>query len=491
MSSTISDQTIRVFNPATQEPLSDIPIATTIELNEILTHARNAASPWSARSPRDRAHVLTQFRKALAGMSEDLIQSICNETGKKHFEGLLEVITSLEHLKRAAGSASRVLKSRSRNSGFLKYKRARIQYEPLGVAGIISPWNYPLILSLSPVAEALLAGNTVVLKPSEQTPLTAKILKQIWDSLNTDRDAFQVIYGAGETGSCLVNSPETDIICFTGSTAIGRRIAEDCARQLKPVILELGGKDPMVVLNDAPLERTLRAAIWGGMSNAGQTCVSVERIYVQRSLYGEFSTRLTDMICALSATADETGTIGPVTIAGGYEKIIRQLKALPEATQVERGKTSMAGWFIAPTVVFDPPSDSDILCEETFGPVVTVTPFDTLEEAVRLANATGYGLSASVFTRNKAHADYFTRRINAGSIVVNDVITGYVIADLPFGGKGLSGFGRVHGEEGLKAFSHIKSITENRLRFRSEPWWYDQQKRYQDVLKKFIRWYYG
>ncbi len=491
MSSTISNQAIRVFNPATQEKLADIPITSTDELNEILTRASKSTTMWNSTSLRNRITILKGFRKAIVTASENLILTICNETGKKHFEGLLEVITSLEHLKQAAVSAPQILKSRSRNSGFLKYKRSRVQYEPLGVAGIISPWNYPLILSLSPVVEALLAGNTVILKPSEQTPLTAKLLKQIWDSIDVNPDIFQVIYGAGETGSHLVDSPKTDIICFTGSTHIGRKIAEACARQLKPVILELGGKDPMVVLNDAPLERTLQAAIWGGMSNAGQTCISVERIYVQKDLYPEFSHRISDMISDVSAGPDESNTIGPITIANGYDKIINQLNDLPESIRIEKGKTSTNDLFIAPTVVFDPPRDSALNCEETFGPIITVTPFNTIEDAIQLANDTGYGLSASVFTRNKKHAKYLAEKINAGSVVINDVLTGYGIADLPFGGRGLSGFGRVHGEEGLKAFSHVKSITDNRFMFKSEPWWYVNQKRVQNLLKKFIRWYYG
>ncbi|NQU66641.1 MAG: aldehyde dehydrogenase family protein [Candidatus Marinimicrobia bacterium] len=491
MSSTIADQTINVFNPATRESLADIPITSTDELDGLLTHARQSAATWNASSVRHRVAILKRFRKAIVLASEDLIQTICNETGKKHFEGLLEVITSLEHLKRAAISAPRILKPRSRNSGFLKYKRSHIQYEPLGVAGIISPWNYPLILSLSPVVEALLAGNTVVLKPSEQTPLTAKLLKKIWDSIDVNSDIFQVINGAGETGSHLVDSPNTDIICFTGSTQIGRKIAEACARQLKPVILELGGKDPMVVLNDAPLERALQAAIWGGMSNAGQTCISVERIYVQKDLYSEFSHRISDMVSNVSAGPGESDTIGPITIANGYEKIINQLNDLPESIRIEKGKASTEDLFIAPTVVFDPPKDSAVICEETFGPVITITPFNTIEDAIQLANDTGYGLSASVFTRNKTHAKYLAEKINAGSVVINDVLTGYGIADLPFGGRGLSGFGRVHGEEGLKAFSHVKSITDNRFMFKSEPWWYVNQKRVQNLLKKFIRWYYG
>ena len=491
MSSTITDQIIHVFNPATQESLSDISITSKEHVDGILAKSKASANIWNSSSIRYRISELTQFRKGIVNQSEELIATICQETGKKHFEGLLEVITSLEHLKRAAKSSIRVLKSRPRNSGFLKYKRAVVQYEPLGVAGIISPWNYPLILSLSPVVEAMLAGNTVVLKPSEQTPLTARLLKEIWDSVIDDPDIFQVIYGAGETGSQLVNSPNTDIICFTGSTAIGRKIAEDCAKRLKPVILELGGKDPMIVLKDAPLEQAVKAAVWGGMSNAGQTCISVERIYVDQSIYKEFSERISTVIHQLSAGPESTDTIGPITIANGYEKIISQLDHLPENLKIERGKSSKNHFFIPPTLVFDPPSNAAINGEETFGPIITISSFETVDEAVQLANNTGYGLSASVFTRDKKLAKYLANKIRAGSIVINDALSGYGIADLPFGGRGLSGFGRVHGEEGLRAFSHVKSVTTNRVNLKSEPWWYDNQKKYQNILKKFIRWYYG
>lgn len=491
MSSTIADQVIRVFNPATQDSLANIPISSAEQVNEILHRSKVSADLWNHSSIRHRISELARFRKAIVNKSEELIATICQETGKKYFEGLLEVITSLEHLKRAAKSAPAVLKPRTRNPGFLKYKRAVVHYEPLGVAGIISPWNYPLILSLSPVVEAMLAGNTVVLKPSEQTPLTAKLLKQIWDSVCDQKDVFQVIYGAGETGSRLVSSSETDIICFTGSTSIGRKIAEDCAKQLKPVILELGGKDPMIVLKDAPLDHAVKAAVWGGMSNAGQTCISVERIYVHQSIFQEFSKRISTMVRQLSAGPESTDTIGPITIANGYDKIMKQLESLPENLKIEQGKATKNSLFIPPTLVFDPPSGAAISCDETFGPIITISSFKTIDEAVQYANNTGYGLSASVFTRDKKKAKYLSNKIRAGSIVVNDALSGYGIADLPFGGRGLSGFGRVHGEEGLRAFSHVKSVTTNRVNLRSEPWWYENQKKYQKMLKKFIRWYYG
>ncbi len=491
MSVIINDTLLKVFNPADGSQLADIPVTSPEEVDRILDQANQAAENWKALSTQGRGKIINRFRKGLIARMDSLIDTICAETGKKPFEGLLEIMTSMEHMKRAVPLAKRALRREKRRSGFLLHKRAYVQYEPMGVAGIISPWNYPLILALSPVVEALLAGNPVVLKPSEQAPLTPRLLKEVWDAETDYPHVFQVIYGGGETGHHLVTSPKTHIVCFTGSTKVGRIIARDCADHLKPVILELGGKDPMIILKDADLTRSIRAAIWGSVSNAGQTCISVERIFIHESRYAEFSKRMGKLIKTMTAGKDESNHIGAITMKAGLEKIREQLNEVEKTSGMVQGTADDLGWFIPPTVVFDPPAGSKILLEETFGPVMTITPFKSIDEAVTLANSTGYGLSASVFTRNKALGREIASRLNAGSVVINDVLTGYGIADLPFGGKGLSGFGRLHGEEGLKAFCNIKSITENCINLSTELWWYGMSRKIEKPLKKIIRFYYG
>ena len=285
MSVRISNNTMEVFNPATGEDLTQISLTTLQDLESTLQIAKTASADYNYSSFYRRQNLMTRFRKGIVRRMDDFIETICSETGKKPVEGLMEVFISLEHLKQSSKHLYEALGKRSRRAGILKARKAWVEYEAMGVAGIISPWNYPLILTVSPLVEALLAGNAVVLKPSEHTPLTTQLLKTVWDEATGRPELFQPVYGAGEVGSALVNSPQTDVICFTGSTAVGRQIAQACAPLFKPVILELGGKDPMIILEDADINRTVEAAIWGGLSNAGQTCISVEQIFAHEKIY--------------------------------------------------------------------------------------------------------------------------------------------------------------------------------------------------------------
>ena len=420
---------------------------------------------------------------------DDFIETICSETGKKKVEGLMEVFISMEHMQKSSRYVYEALGRRSRRAGILKTRKVWIEYEALGVAGIISPWNYPLILSLSPMVEALLAGNTVVLKPSEHTPLTTELLKKVWDESTEEPQLFQAVYGAGEIGNELVTSSHTDVICFTGSTAVGRKIAKTCAPLFKPVILELGGKDPMIILDDADLDRSVEAAVWGGLSNAGQTCISVERIYVHKTIYHQVVTKMSAEIKGISSGGGDT-LLGAISIDGSLEKIKMQISDARENSEVVEGSAD-SGWFIPPTLVVNPPSEAKILQDETFGPAITIQPFQSDEEAVKLANMTGYGLSASIFGRNQKRMKAIARRIRAGTVSINDVLTHYGIADLPFGGMGLSGMGKVHGKEGLRAFSHQKSYMKNRVQLKSEFWWYKKSEKFGKLLKKWIKWQYS
>jgi acyl-CoA reductase-like NAD-dependent aldehyde dehydrogenase len=420
---------------------------------------------------------------------DEFIETICSETGKKSVEGLMEVFISLEHITQSLNHHYEALGKRSRRVGILKTRKAWVEYEAMGVAGIISPWNYPLILTASPLVEAILAGNTVVLKPSEQTPLTTQLLKKVWDETTGEAELFQAVYGAGDLGNAIVCSQNTDVICFTGSTAVGRKIAEACAPIFKPVILELGGKDPMIILEDANIDRSVEAAIWGGFSNAGQSCISVERIFAQEKIYSKMVNKLSEAIQEISS-GPEDSPVGAISVDISLEKIKNQITNAKISSEVIEGSKS-GGWFIAPTLIVNPPFDAKILQEETFGPVMTIHPFKTSLNAVELANKTGYGLSASVFGKNKKNIKYISRRINAGVISINDVLTHYGIADLPFGGMGLSGIGKVHGREGLQAFSHQKGYISPRVQLKSEFWWYKKSEKFGRYLKKLIKWQYS
>ncbi len=494
MSVRIENNTLQIFNPATKEDVGSVQITSGKEMESILNTAKTTAVEYNNSGLKFRGRLITKFRKNLVALMDDFIDIICSETGKKSEEAVTEIFTSVEHMKQAVKLSRIVLTPERRRTGLLKTKRATVWYEPFGVAGIISPWNYPLILTVTPLVEALLAGNTVVLKPSEQTPLTVKLLKDIWDEATDKPNIFQVVYGAGEVGHHLVTASQTDVICFTGSTAVGRKIAEACAPLFKPVVLELGGKDPMIVMENANLNRAADAAIWGGMSNAGQTCTSVEKLYIHSAKKDEFISKLKYRIENLKTGADDECQIGAVTVSNSREKIISQIDEVRDNANIIEGSVAddTGGWFIPPTLVIDPPDDAEIQKEETFGPVIVLEEFDNEDDLLRkINNSNGYGLSASVFSRNRKKAREIASKIHTGSVNINDVMTQYGIADLPFGGVGKSGIGKVHGEEGLKAFCRVKSILENRITMKSEFWWFDSSKSYGKWMKKFIKLFYG
>jgi len=485
MSCRLTEKYIEVFNPATGEDLENVPITTPKEIDVILASSKQFTD-WGDFSVKARGKVIQKFQHEVVKEMDNFIETICSETGKKSPEGLLEVFTSLGHVKESIKIARRTLKKDKRSVGLMKTKKAWVQYEPMGVAGIISPWNYPLILTLTPVVEALLAGNTVVLKPSEQTPLTTVLLKKVWDKSTQLPEVFQTVYGGGDVGNQIVTSNKTDMICFTGSTLVGRKIAEVCAPLFKPVILELGGKDPLIVLNDAKIDRTVNAVMWGAFSNAGQTCTSVERVFVHESIFDLFISKCETEIAKLSSGSDENCHIGAISVEAGIDKINEQVNDVRNKCKVIEGVKGQTKWFIPPTIVVNPPLDAPISTEESFGPIMTITPFSTDEEVIELANNTGFGLSASVFGKNKNHISKIVNQLKAGSVAINDVMTQYGIADLPFGGTGLSGIGRVHGPEGLKAFSHIKSVMDTRISQKSEFWWFKNRKKTEKWLKMVL-----
>ncbi len=488
MSVRITESTLNVFNPTTGEDISSIPMTDIPQLRSILQSAKDAADRYNFSSFYRRQKLVRKFQRGIVRHMDDFIETICSETGKKKIEGLMEVFISLEHMQKSSRYVYEALGRRSRRAGILKTRKVWVEYEALGVAGIISPWNYPLILSLSPMVEALLAGNAVVLKPSEHTPLTTKLLKKVWDESTKDPQLFQAVYGAGEIGNELVISCQTDVICFTGSTAVGRKIAKACAPMFKPVILELGGKDPMIILDDADLDRSVEAAVWGGLSNAGQTCISVERIYVHKIIYHQVVKKMSAEIKGISSGGGDS-LLGAISVNSSLKKIQDHISDARENSDVIEGSAD-SGWFIPPTLVVNPSSEAKILQDETFGPTITIQPFKSDNEAVKLANMTGYGLSASIFGRNQKRMKAIARRIRAGTVSINDVLSHYGIADLPFGGMGLSGIGKVHGKEGMRAFSHQKGYMKNRFQLKSEFWWYKKSEKFGKLLKKWIKWQY-
>ncbi|MCC7075817.1 MAG: aldehyde dehydrogenase family protein [Acidimicrobiia bacterium] len=480
MTETTSQQSeIESRNPATRELLGTVPVMDEAEVRQCVQRARRAAEDWAALPLDDRLAHLARLQDILARDSREIATRIAAETGKPRHEALFtEVTATCELLRTLRRHAAGVLRPRRIDPGILKTKRAWTVYEPLGVVGVISPWNYPFTLSMTPVVTALAAGNTVVLKPSEVTPLVGTVIEEIFEAARFPASTVEVVTGAGATGAMLVRSG-VNKIHFTGSTATGRRIMEAAAETLTPVVMELGGKDPMIVAEDADLERAARGAVWAGFSNSGQICMSVERVYVPASIHDAFVSRVVELTRELRQGTDTDGD--PVDIGAMITPAQTDIVEAHVADALERGatletggarRTDLGGDFFEPTVLTGVNHDMRVMQEETFGPVLPIMRVETEDEGVRLANDTTYGLTASVWTRDRANGERIASELRAGCVLINDHITGYALCDLPFGGVGDSGFGRVHGPEGLLEFVEVKSFVEDRLGLRAEPYWF-------------------
>ena len=484
MSAYIENNTLSVLNPITKETIDSFSISSKEDINKAISNAANDKI-WRNLSLSKRCYNINKLRKALVKNKDLIHKTLKAETGKPDFDILIEIFTTLEHLKEISKIARKALKPSSRNSGLMKIKKAYVKYEPLGIAGVISPWNYPLATPITSSVEALLAGNSVILKPSEHTPLTSILIKKIWDETSDFKNSFQIIMGGGEVGQMMVESEDIDIICFTGSTAVGKKIALACARTLKPHILELGGKDPMIVLKDANINRSVESALFGGMSNAGQTCISTEEVFIEDCVYNEFLEKISLRIKDLKS--GDSSDLGSMIMPENTNKVKDHIKEAETVCNILRGSTDDGEMFIPPTLVLEPTEDLQIVNEETFGPVMSLRKFSNEDELIEKVHKTGYGLSASIFGKNKYRIDNIVKNIKTGNVSVNDVLTHYGIASIPFGGEGLSGVGRMHGKEGLRSLCRIKSVVENRFNFIKEMWWFGRSKKIEKLLEKAIK----
>ncbi|MCB1170929.1 MAG: aldehyde dehydrogenase family protein, partial [Leptospiraceae bacterium] len=453
------------------------PVFTSQDVDALVKRARKGFEQWSALSLKERARILKKLQKIFVAKKDEIAHTVCEETGKTEMDGILEVFTVCEHLNYFRKKGPKVLKPQKRSTGVFISKAAYTNFQPRGVVGVISPWNYPFILSAGPVLQALMAGNSVILKPSEVTPATSLKLKELALEAGIPDDVFLVATGDGSTGGAIVEHPDTDMICFTGSTSTGRKIGEICGRMLKPAILELGGKDPMVVFADANLERAVNAAIWGGFSNSGQTCISVERVLVEESVHDKFAQMVADRLKEIKqGFRADFPSLGSMTFekqVGIVQEHLEDARQKGAHLMLEGGRHSdFDGLFMKPALITDVSSDMKVWKDETFGPVIAVQRFKTEEEAIQLANETAYGLNASVWSGNGRRAKRVARSIKSGAVCINDVDANYIMSDLPFGGVKESGIGRVYGVEGLRAFTNMQSVLRDRLGLKKELWWF-------------------
>ncbi|MBE7411856.1 MAG: aldehyde dehydrogenase family protein [Leptospiraceae bacterium] len=487
-----------VLNPATLKPIGELPVFSREMVEEKILIAKKEYSTWSKLSLKDRSKIILKFRKILAQSREEMISTICEETGKTRMDALIEVFAECEATTYVAKKGIKYLSNEKRSSGLMQMKSCYVNYHPFGVVGIISPWNYPLILSLNPILNALMAGNTVVIKPSEITPYTTLKVQEFFKRAGLPDGALQVITGKGETGAALVESKNTDMICFTGSTRTGRIIGEACGKMLKPVILELGGKDPMIVFEDADLVRAAKGALWGGFFNSGQTCISVERVYVEKSVFQKFIEIVKNEYNHVRQGLTENfPSVGSMTFDKQVEIVESHYSDAKKkgANLILGGSRKLGhdGLFHEPSVVVNVSHEMKIMKEETFGPEIAIMEFSSEEEAINLANDTNYGLNASVWTKDSKKAKRVAESIKSGSVCINDCLTNYMISDLPFGGFKESGLGRVHGKEGIRAFAQSQSIMKNRWFwiFKKELWWFPYSKRIYNLFSKAVDLLFG
>ncbi len=452
------------INPATGDVVGVHAIDTAADVDAAVARAREAAGWWSALSFADRKVILNQWKGVLARRMGQLADVVHQETGKPHGDAQLEVGVAIDHLGWAASHAEKVLGRHKVSSGLLMANQAAsLEYLPLGVVGVIGPWNYPVFTPMGSIAYALAAGNAVVFKPSELTPGVGVWLADSLAEVVPGHALLQAVIGHGDTGAALCRSA-IDKMAFTGSTQTGKQVMAACAENLTPVIIEAGGKDALLVDEDADVAAAADAAAWGAFTNAGQTCVGVERVYVHERVYDEFLAELTRMARDVHAGIDTDARFGPMTLPSQVDVVRRHLDdALSRGGRaVVGGSGSVGDRFIQPTVLTDVPPDASAITEETFGPTVTVNRVSSMDEAVALANGTRYGLGSTVFSKARGHE--LARRLRSGMTGINSVIPHVAIPALPFGGVGDSGFGRIHGADGLKEFTYAKAVARQRMK---------------------------
>jgi acyl-CoA reductase-like NAD-dependent aldehyde dehydrogenase len=455
-------RTFDVHRPGTGEVLGTYPVDSAADVKEAVRRARAAAVWWVELGWAERRRRLDAFRGVLARRISQLAGLVSEETGKPSTDAVLEVALVLDHLAWAARNAEKVLGRRRVRSGLSTLHLAgSVEYKPYGVVGVIGPWNFPVFTPLGSVVFALAAGNAVVFKPSELTPGVGRWLVDAFAAVVPEQPVLQLVTGDGSTGAALCRSG-VDKVAFTGSTATARQVMAACAETLTPLVAECGGKDALLVDEDADVDAAVDGALWAGLVNAGQACIATERIYVHAAVYDEFVQKLATQLATLRAGTDPDAQLGPITLPSQVDVIAAHVSdALGRGAHVLAGGGAADGQVVQPVLLTDVPEDAPANQAETFGPTLTVRKIADLEEGVRYANGTRYGLGAVVYGRRRARE--VAPRLRAGMVSINAVFATAALPSVPFGGVGASGFGRVHGPDGLREFASPQAVA--RLRF--------------------------
>lgn len=491
--------TLQSIDPATGAIYASVEPTALAEIPEIMARSRQAQVLWAAQSVAARCAVIRRLCESLYARRTDLAEAVTRETGKPHVEALFsDVLISLETAKYYARFGPKLLADERvpHHNVAVLAKSGRLRFEPYGVIAIIAPWNYPLAIALSQVIPAIAAGNCVVLKPSELTPACGQMIFECFEAAGFPADLLQVVQGAGEAASALIEA-RPDKVFFTGSVNTGRKVAEACARQLIPSVLELGGKDAMIVLADADIDAATSAAVWGGFTNCGQACISVQRIYAEQPIAEQFAERCAakTKLLRLGPGSDPENEIAPMVRTNSSDHIEAQLL---DATQ-KGAHILTGGWrrpdlgpnYFEPAVLTNVNHSMRLMQDETFGPVIAIQSVQSADEAVALANDSVFGLSASVWSKDRRRGRHIAESIRAGAVMVNDVASYFGMAEAPHGGHGLSGWGRAHSRVGLLEMVQVKYLDVDLLPRWPKAWWFGYNSEVAAVAEQFIDFCYA
>jgi acyl-CoA reductase-like NAD-dependent aldehyde dehydrogenase len=489
---------IPVENPATGEVIAHVADSSAERVAELARRGRATQPGWQAMGFDGRIRVIRRMQRWIMDNADRIVATIVSETGKTYEDAYMaEINYAGGAIDYWAKNAESFLADESIHASTLavKGKKMVVRYEPLGLVGIIGPWNYPLTNSFGDAIPALLAGNSVVLKPSEVTPLTSLLLAEGLAESGLPDGVFQVVTGRGATGAALVD--EADMIMFTGSTETGKKVMARAAQTLTPVSLELGGKDPMIVLADADLERAANLAVYYSMLNAGQTCISVERVYVEEPVYDTFVQKVVDKVGALrqgESTGPATAEVGAMTFPKQLEIVEEHVRdALAKGARALTGGKRRAGdgLFYEPTVLVDVDHTMKAMTEETFGPTLPIMKVADAEEALTLANDSPYGLAAAVLSGDRERGEQVARRLQAGAVCVNDALLNYLAVELPMGGWKASGMGTRHGAAGIRKYTKQQSLFISRVHLKRDPYMFPYKPLVSKALFRGLRLIYG
>ena len=491
--------TIPVENPATGELISTIPVLGPEELAAMAARGREAQPQWEALGYDGRARIMRRAQKWILDNPDRVLDTVVSETGKTYEDAqLTDMGYTVSALGFWAKEGPKYLADErvpSWNNPVAAGKKLIIRYAPLGLVGVIGPWNFPIANSFGDCIPALMAGNSVILKPSEVTPLSSLVMAEMLMECGLPENVFQVATGDGKTGAALI--AEVDCVMFTGSSRTGKSVMKAAADSLVPCYLELGGKDPMIVCDDANVERAANAAAYWSMNNAGQVCISVERCYVDASIYDEFVAKVTENVRGLRQgvpTAVGTVDVGAVIFPPQLDIVQEHVRdAVAKGARVLTGghARSGPGRFFEPTVLVDVDHSMKCMQEETFGPTLPIMKIANDEEGVRLANDSEYGLQASVWTSDTVRGEALARRIEAGVVCVNDAQVNYTALNLPMGGWKTSGVGTRHGSAGIRKYTKVQSLLVTKRALKREPFMFPYKARQTMMLRRFFKLIYG